>query len=662
MSNVLQVAVPTPLWRVFEYLPPQDSDPSTLQPGIRLKIPFGRRECVGVLMGSAEHSSLSIAQLKTVQAILDEGPLIPASLLKLCRWASDYYHYPIGEVILGMLPPWLRQGKPEPSLGTLFRERERGIDSLQLNAHQEQAVQAINAANDFSVFLLSGVTGSGKTEVYLQCISKILAEGKQALVLVPEIALTPQTVSRFEARFLVPVVSLHSNLSSKKRAEAWLMAKNNIAKIIIGTRSAVFTPMAKPGIIILDEEHDTSFKQQTGFRYSARDVAVVRAHTENIPIVLGSATPSLESILNAKRGRYSLLTLPDRAGNSESPDVKLIDIRRCPLNAGMSETLVQAIEKHVKNNGQVMLFLNRRGFAPTLMCHHCGWVMPCDRCDARLTLHHHPKRLYCHHCGSNRKIPGSCPKCHQSEMVDVGLGTERLEEALHSCFPTHQIIRMDRDSTRAKNSIKDKLQKMHDQEATILIGTQMIAKGHHFSNLTLVAIVDADSGFFSADFRAVERMGQLLMQVSGRAGREEKIGEVLIQTHQPDNDLLKCLLGKGYDAFADVLLKERQVAQLPPFTHLALLRAEAVKPELPQPFLLKAKQFVAEHAKKNVSIFGPMPAMMERKAGRYRHQLLFQSENRGHLHQLLKQLTPFLSQQNARSVRWSLDVDPQETI
>ncbi|MFW0051296.1 MAG: primosomal protein N' [Coxiella endosymbiont of Dermacentor nuttalli] len=658
MSMILQVAVPKPLYQCFDYLVPTSLNNVKLQPGIRLKIPFGRKDCIGVLMEVKSHSSLPIGRLKPIKAILEREPLIPPFLLKLFQWASDYYHYPIGVVILGALPRIFCQGKQ------VIKIRDN-ISSyipqapLHLNHYQKNAVTTINSSHNFQTFLLLGITGSGKTEVYLHCIEALVKQGKQALVLVPEIGLTPQTVKRFRERFNVPIVILHSNLTDKKRAQAWLMAKNGIAKIIIGTRSAIFTPLLNIGIIILDEEHDTSFKQQSGFRYSARDLAVIRGQFEDVPIVLGSATPSLESFYNVKRERYELLLLPSRVGSASLPCMTIMDLRQKQLMAGMSDELLIAIENHISNNGQVLLFLNRRGYAPTLMCHGCGWIMHCNRCDARLTFHYQPQRLYCHHCGSNKKIPTVCIQCKHQELIDVGLGTEQLETVLRKRFPDYGIVRIDRDSTRAKNSIKEKLDLIYNRKASILIGTQMIAKGHHFPHLTLVAIVDADSSLYSIDFRAAERMGQLLIQVAGRAGRAERKGEVFIQTHHPTDPLLTFLLKEGYVAFAEALLKERKAAQLPPFSYLSLLRAESPKPMLPYEFLSEIKQKILVN--KGVEILGPVAASMTRKAGRYRYQLLFQSKHRACLHKVLTKLIPLLPTQRTK-VRWTLDVDPQEII
>ena len=660
LPSILQVAIPSLPWRSFDYLSLNLGD-KILQPGIRLRVPFGRREKIGILLDVVACSRVPLTKLKSIIEIIDDVSFISYSLLKFYRWASNYYHYPLGEIILGSLPRFFRQGK------IIANEQinefvQTIVPSLELNIHQRNAVSEITASKEFQIFLLSGVTGSGKTEVYLRCIEKLIKQNKQALILVPEIGLTPQILKRFQEQFNIPIAVLHSSLTDKKRALAWTMAKTGVAKIIIGTRSAIFTPLLNVGMIIIDEEHDISFKQQTGFRYSARDLAVMRGQFENIPVLLGSATPSLESLYNAKRNRYQLLPLPSRAGNASLPNLTVIDLRKKKLIAGMSEDLLNSVEKHVKNKGQLLLFLNRRGYAPVLLCHGCGWVIHCDCCDARLTLHYFPKRLYCHHCGSAKTIPPACPQCQQQELVDVGLGTERLEVALQKRFSDYGIVRIDRDSTRTKNSMTDKLNLIQNQKVSILIGTQMIAKGHHFAHLTLVAIIDADSGLYSSDFRATERMGQLLIQVAGRAGRVvDHKGEVLIQTHQPDNPFLTLLLKEGYEAFAQALLKERQLVQLPPFTYLALLRAEAVNKTLPLEFLLKIKKLIAHTLEGKVDLFGPIPAEMERKSGYYRYQLLFQSKYRKYLHSVLNKLITLVENQRT-IIRWSLDIDPQETI
>lgn len=532
---------------------------------------------------------------------------------------------------------------------------------LTLNQGQQDALEKIlESLSIFQVFLLDGVTGSGKTEVYLQTITHILTQKKQVLVLVPEIGLTPQTIQRFRERFAVPIVALHSGLSEKERLNAWLAAKNGDARIVIGTRSAVFTPFADLGLIVVDEEHDLSFKQQEGFRYHARDVAIMRAHFKKIPIILGSATPSLETLQQAERKRYQHLYLLERAGQAKLPQFTILDIRKITLEQGLSPALIKEIQKHVSMNNQVMLFLNRRGYAPVLLCHGCGWIALCKRCDARMTYHHSPAFLHCHHCDSRRKLPTECEACHENQLTTLGLGTERLEAILQKYFPNHAIARMDRDNTQRKGKMEELLEEIHQGKYHILIGTQMLAKGHHFPNVTLVAIVDMDSGFFSSDFRALERMGQLILQVSGRAGRVEKAGTVLIQTHQPENPLLHQLIHHHYRAFAQILLKEREQALLPPFCFFALFRAEAHHPEHANLFLQEIKnRFLA--ANQQIQLLGPTSAPMPKRAGRYRAQLLLQSNQRPILQQFLKTFLPEIEKIPSKNkVRWSLDIDPLE--
>lgn len=538
-------------------------------------------------------------------------------------------------------------------------------DQVPLSDAQSHAVQAIaKNLGTFQTFLLYGVTGSGKTEVYLQIIDQVLAAKQQALVLIPEIGLTPQTIERFQRRFKVSVVALHSGLTDRQRLNAWLMAKMGKAAIIIGTRSAIFTPLLKPGIIIVDEEHDLSFKQQDGFRYSARDLAVVRGRMEGIPIVLGSATPALESLYNAEQKRYQLLQLPERAGNASQPSFKIVDIRNQQLAEGiLSPQLLTAINHHLAKDGQVLLFLNRRGYAPVLLCHSCGWIAHCRHCDANMTFHQGIQQLQCHHCGTTQRLLNQCPQCHQNEFIPVGAGTERLEQALLNYYSPSSIIRIDRDSTRRKGALQTIFDSIHSGQSRILVGTQMLAKGHHFPDVTLVGILNADSGLYSSDFRAIERLAQLIIQVAGRAGRAEKSGEVLIQTHNPDHPLLQSLLQHGYFNFAQQALIERQQALLPPFSYQVLFHAEAANKTLPQQFLTQLRQYAAALATPEVLILGPVPAVMERKGGHHRAQLLLQAPNRHSLQTLLNALMPqIISLKTQRQVRWTVDIDPVDML
>ncbi|WP_258240835.1 primosomal protein N' [Pseudidiomarina homiensis] len=534
-----------------------------------------------------------------------------------------------------------------------------GSEPLQLNPEQALAVAAIGAASKPQTYLLEGVTGSGKTEVYLQAMAEVLRKGKQVLVLVPEIGLTPQTLRRFQKRFAVPIVMLHSALTDRERLDAWLDAKNGGAAIVIGTRSAIFTPFKRLGMIIVDEEHDNSLKQQEGFRYHARDLAVVRGQKEQVPVILGSATPSLESINNVAQQRYAHLQLTQRAGGAKLARQTVLDIKQLPLKGGLSVPLIEQMRKELERGQQVLVFLNRRGYAPALLCHECGWLAQCRRCDAYYTVHQRQQMLQCHHCGDQQRLPKQCFDCGSTQLVGRGTGTEQLEQTLADIFPEFPVLRIDRDSTRRKGSLAKHLTAATENKYPILVGTQMIAKGHHFPHVTLVALLDVDGALYSSDFRAAERLGQLITQVAGRAGRASAPGTVVLQTHHPEHDLLQDLIHNGYAAFARSLLRERQLTQLPPFAQLALFRAEAHEAGQAQSALEIIAAQLPEHPE--VFVLGPMPAVMERRAGRYRYQLLVQCQQRGLRQQLLQHtLAKLENLPELRRVRWSLDVDPQD--
>ncbi|HWK72647.1 MAG TPA: primosomal protein N' [Povalibacter sp.] len=533
--------------------------------------------------------------------------------------------------------------------------------SLPLNDAQAAALERIRGSlGSFATWLLHGVTGSGKTEVYLNAIAATLNRNEQALVLVPEIALTPQLIARFRDRFDAELAIMHSGLSDGERLTAWRNARTGSAHIVIGTRSAIFVPLARPGLIVIDEEHDPSFKQQEGFRYSARDLAIVRAQRLNIPIVLGSATPSLESLARAHRQSGSLLALPHRAANARPPTVSLIDLRRHASTQGIATPALLAMRRHLDAGNQVLLFLNRRGYAPVLFCPACGWTAHCKRCDANLTVHRNTTDLLCHHCGSQQQAAPQCPTC-DAPVKPVGQGTERIEETVERLFPDSPLARIDRDSMRRKGELEATLARVDRNEVRILVGTQMLTKGHHFPNVTLVVVLNADQGLFSTDFRAGERLAQTIVQVAGRAGRAEQPGEVLIQTEYPEHPLLSLLLSGGYEAFAKGALKEREQAGWPPYTRIALLRAEATQPGEPLRFLRAAVSAARDDAARGVRLLGPAPAPMERRAGRYRAQLLLHAATHGPLQRLMSTWIPKLENlPEARRVRWSIDVDPAE--
>jgi primosomal protein N' (replication factor Y) len=530
-----------------------------------------------------------------------------------------------------------------------------------LTAHQETALAAIVEGLDgYRGILLEGVTGSGKTEVYLRAAQEVLARGRQVMILLPEISLTPQLEARFRARFEAPVAVFHSGLPDGERRRSWLAMQRGEAAILLGTRSAVFTPMRSPGLFILDEEHDSSYKQQDGFRFSARDVAVMRARLTGVPVILGSATPSLETLSNAARGRYRLLQLPERTGSAGAPRFRLLNIRGRPLTEGLSAPLVQAIGETLGRGEQALVFVNRRGFAPTLICHACGFVAECSHCDANLVVHVGERRLRCHHCGQERPLPRNCPACGGTELHPLGLGTERVEAALAALFPNFRLARLDRDSIRSRSRLEKVLEDIREGRADILVGTQMLAKGHHFPGITLVGIVDVDAGLYSIDFRAEERTAQLIVQVAGRAGREDRPGTVILQTRHPDHPLLQALVRDGYGAFARAALAERQAAGLPPYSHQALWRAEARDTDAGRRFLAGLAAAARADAAA-LRVLGPAPAPLARRSGRYRWQLLVQSGNRGALHSAMARLRQeAVKLDETRKVRWSIDVDPMD--
>jgi len=538
------------------------------------------------------------------------------------------------------------------------------LQAPRLNAHQQSAVDTISRAfGAFRVFLLHGVTGSGKTEVYMAAIQRALAGNTTALMLVPEIILTEQMVLRLTERFGAAVAVLHSGLSDSERFEVWQRCRDGAVKVLMGTRSAVWAPLNRLGVIVVDEEHDASLKQQDGFRYHARDVAIVRAQQLGVPIILGSATPSLEALYNVRQKKYCRLSLPQRTGVAQPPTIDCIDVRGLHLTGGLSDALCRAIDDRLARGEQTLLFLNRRGFAPVVLCHQCGWIARCPRCDANLVWHKGRQLLVCHHCGGQTRTSAIKPCCREPDLVPIGLGTEQIEEALNTRFPGRTIARIDRDSMRRKGVMEATFKSIRAGAVDILIGTQMLAKGHDFSAVTLVGIVDADSQLFSTDFRAEEKLAQTITQVAGRAGRAEMTGAVLIQTHHPHHELLQVLISGGYERFAERALEERRHAELPPFVPMALARAEAPNAEMPLRFLRQLTNRLGQYRLPGVQIMGPVPAAMEKKAGRYRAQLMITARSRRQLAACVKSLIAASEDlPHKRSVRWSVDIDPQDTL
>lgn len=533
---------------------------------------------------------------------------------------------------------------------------------LTANPDQKHAIQQVlKSLSSYHAYLLDGLTGSGKTEVYLQIMYEVLKQGKQVLVLVPEIGLTPQTISRFQSRFHCHIALLHSGLTDAKRLQAWQSAQMGKASIILGTRSAIYTPLHNLGLIILDEEHDLSFKQQEGFRYHARDVALYRAHLENCPIILGSATPSMESYALADQGKLTRLELNERAGTALLPKLHILDLKVGRKQHGFSQFLLDEMHKRLARKEQVLIFLNRRGYAPVLICESCAWQAKCPHCDANFTLHTQPyQHLHCHHCGTIHRMPDHCPQCHHAELKPIGMGTVKVEESLKELFPEFEVIRVDRDSTSRVGSWQKIYDRIQKSEPIILLGTQMLAKGHHFPYVSLVAILDIDSGLLSVDFRAPERTAQLIVQVAGRAGRGEKKGDVYLQTLRPEHPLLHTLVDGDYRQFARQTLKERQQALFPPFRYAALIRCESKSQEQNQQYLTEHAQQLRQISELNIDIWGPIPAPMERKAGRYQAHMVLLSQDRARLHYYLRAWWQNMLQHKPANMKLSLDIDPQE--
>ena len=655
VERLVAVAVPAPLYTSFDY---RAGDALAIHAGARLRVPFGSRQVVGVALEAPREREAPARSYKTVTEVIDDVALLPGDMLALCRFAAEYYQHPIGETIATALPVGLRQGRGAAIKPPKHPPADHVPEAApSLTTEQERALATLREGHGFSASLVEGITGSGKTELYLQRAADALAAGRQVLVLVPEIGLTPQLAERFARRFGSSVVSYHSAMAEGARTQAWLQARDGTAGIVIGTRSAVFVPFRDLGLVIVDEEHDGSFKQHEGLRYSARDLAIVRAQRAKAPVILGSATPSLETLNNARGGRYRHARLTRRVHSVAPPAIRLLDIRSRPLDHGMSAPLLESIGRHLEGGGQALLFINRRGYAPVLLCHDCGWQAQCRQCDARLTLHRGRGRLVCHHCASEQAVPAACGSCNSKALMPVGEGTERIESGLRDAFPGKRVERFDSDRIRRRGELEKLLDDIRAGAIHILVGTQMLAKGHDFAGLSLVGILDVDQALYGNDFRALERMGQLVTQVAGRAGRVGQQAEVILQTHEPKHPELLRLLEGGYPALAERLLKHRRTLGLPPYSHLALLRAEGPSLAQAMAFLAEISATLARDAK--VGVLGPVPAPMERLAGRYRAQLLLQSPSRSALQRLLAGAVPgFDKLPGARKVRWSVDVDP----
>ena len=722
VPSTARIALNRPLRRLFDYIVPEGL---AVTPGQRVKIPFGRQQAIGLVVETNIEPPEGIT-LKPLHNALEEWPALPDETFQLLSWASDYYQHPLGECLFTALPPALRKGRPAMEKTEDWWQACGSSAALPANAHKQKIlldwiaqhkqgtktsdiikagfsrpqlkalrdkdlIRAATPAKDisegqhtetiaapklsdaqreaasqlplpgdgFSASLLYGITGSGKTEIYLHYLKQNLTAKDQALVLVPEINLTPQTVARFQRYFGERILVWHSALNDSERLSAWLKIRNGEPIILIGTRSAVLLPFTSLKTLIVDEEHDSSYKQGEGFRYSGRDVAVYRAYLNHCPVILGSATPSLESYHNALGGKYQLIRLEERAGKALAPSINLLDIRSRPLEGGLSRPVLQALRQTLDSGNQALVFVNRRGFAPVMMCFDCGHMVECPRCDTRLTYHRRDRAMRCHHCDYQAPATETCPKCKSDAFKPVGQGTEQTEDILAASFPDTPIVRVDRDSTQRKGSIQSILKQVNSGKPCILVGTQMLAKGHDFPNVTLVIVINADGGLFSVDFRAPEQLVQTLLQVSGRAGRGSKSGKVVVQTCHSDHPLLKTLCHGRYLEMADQLLEEREAGQFPPFRAMAIFRAEADTMEQSLQILDSIKPLANAPG---IETWGPLPALIARRADRHRAQLVLNTDNRKRLNILLTGICQTLEGQRfSKGAKWMIDVDPQET-
>jgi primosomal protein N' (replication factor Y) len=707
---IIQVALPIVIMRNFDYLLPADMEKPPI--GARVKVPFGPRTLTGIVCAHPDKTTLAAHQLKSIKAVLDQESLFSQSAWQWLTWASDYYHYPLGEVLMSTLPADLRHAEPVEKLQdaySVFSITHEGKEQLanaawvnrakssapllewidkhnactaqaitqahfeiktlhalikknwvkkvvtqslrvqsitihpsphMLSSEQETVLATLLQKRNFSCTVLEGVTGSGKTEVYLRLIAEYLKNGKQVLWLEPEIGLTPQMIAQVRSRFDAPIYLMHSQLSDKQRGQQWLeIKKTQGACLVLGTRSAIFSPFAHLDLIIIDESHDSSYQQHSRWLYCANDMCVKLAHQLNIPILLGTATPSLSTIANIQNNRYEKLQLTQRIQAQPMPEFLWIDTKDQKLEAGLSVQAIQTIRETLQKNKQVLIFINRRGFCHRLRCHHCGFIHECEDCAMPLVWYKKRNIMTCHHCDFKTKRLQVCPDCKQSELSELGLGTEQIEDTLNELFSEYPVLRIDRDHIKTAKQFQVVLNQIATHEPMILVGTQMLAKGHHFKNLSTVVIINMDSAFFSADYTACESMGQLLLQVAGRAGREGEVGKVLLQTEQSHHPLLQTLVNEGYLAFANLLLLQRQKAQLPPYAHLAFCMIEG-KEE-------KALCFQLNHLKSDIlkgshsfdaSIVGPMPCLLAKKAGLFRFEIIIHAKTRSHRHQLLRKI------------------------
>ena len=716
MKKTIEVALNLPLYKTFDYLIPEDV--SNIRAGTRVEVPFGRKKLIGICLGIKKQDSNENFKykLKHFNKIIDEKPLITNEILRLGKWASKYYQHPIGQVLFSCIPSKIKLGdkiKPyddreykyivtDKEIGNYFKNKhaqkrlyeeiklENGIKpskikktllikyliengfidkayitqsnkiikDIKLNNEQESAYKKIiKNISSFTPTLIEGVTGSGKTELYIRVAKEVLDSKGQILIIVPEINLTPQTVSRFKDYLDCNVSTYHSALTETMRLKTWDNCRNSNIDVLIGTRSAVFLPFVNLKLIVIDEEHDASLKQSEKFRYHARDIALVRAKGANIPILMGSATPSFESFHNSQIKKYDHIVLKNRFRNTKLPTVTVVDIKKDTTKDGFSSTLIRAIKKELNDGKQILLFVGRRGFSHTLLCNICGWTSKCSKCDTHMTFHEYEKKLWCHHCGAQKKVDlkNICECKAENEIVPLGVGTERVEQKANELFPKSKIMRIDSDTINNISKLNSFLEKAKNGAIDILIGTQMLVKGHDFPNLTLVGIIDIDSGLYSLDFRGIEKIAQMIIQVAGRSGRHSTQGKVIIQTRKPNHPIMTELLENGYNDFANTALKERDESSLPPHSYLSLFRVSSINKGEGLLFLNKIKNYFNNT---DVNILGPAPAPILKKNNRYYYQLLINSHNRNVLLQKSSEIREYILEHKKNNLRWSIDIDP----
>ncbi len=660
MDQVINVAVNYPLYQTFKYSVPNKIGKVNI--GERVLVPFGKKTIVGIVVKREKQVNKDKINyiLKPIIDIIDDHPVVNLEILKICTWASDYYEYPLGQVIFGALPSQLKQGVPITNV-TIFENQHKKLtaEKLEINLNNEQNSifkKILRNTDSFSTSLIHGVTGSGKTEVYVKLAQEVIRKKKQVLIIVPEINLTPQTITRFEMYIDENIQSYHSAHTLKEKMTTWLNVKNKKLDIVIGTRSSIFLPFKSLGLIIIDEEHDPSLKQQEKFRYHARDLSIMRAKSLNIPIVIGSATPSFESLHNTLLEKFKKYNLTKRYYKTDLPKITLVDLTKDLPQDGISKFLKENIANTLSKKQQILLYIGRRGFSHALTCLECRWISKCKICESFMTYHKNQKLLKCHHCGNKQSIstnPGKCEKC---SLIPVGFGTQRIEDKIKELFPDARVGRIDSDAISSVKKLRDFINRAKNNEVDILIGTQMIVKGHDFPNVSLVGIIDIDSGLFNLDFRGLERTAQLITQVAGRSGRKNEGGHVIIQTRTPKHPLLDILLSKGYEDFAMKNLNDRKKANLPPYTHLCLVRMSSSKKITAFNFLDEIKCLFSEQ--KSIFFLGPADAPIPKKNNMYVHQLIVGSKNRTVLRKITQEIRQYITKKKPYNIKWSIDVDP----